>query len=126
MEVNHHGTRYLMTVERESGRTTVFVEKGEVTVYAGGDSLRLKPLEAAQAVPGGVLVKLNLSTASVQDYSRVIRTHHTELWQQFRPWWQSPWFYGSVATGSGIAGLQALKSSSGDDNLAKGTITVNW
>lgn len=126
MDVKHHGTRYMMTVEKEKARTTVFVEEGEVTVYANGDSLRLKPLEAAQALPGGVLIKLDLSTAGAQNYSRVIRTHHTELWRQFRPWWQSPWFYGSVAMGGATAGIIALATTQDDDNLAKGTIIVNW
>jgi hypothetical protein len=58
MEVKHHGTRYLMMVERGSGRTTVFVEEGEVTVFTSGDSLLLIPMDAAQAVPGGALAKV--------------------------------------------------------------------
>jgi len=125
MEVKHHGTRYLMTVEKESGRTIVFVEKGEVTVYAGGDSMRLKPMEAAQALPGGALTKLGLSVQETGNYLRLIRVNHIELWSHFRPFWQKPWFYIPAAVGTGVAIWQLLKPSS-DDNQAKGTITVNW
>lgn len=127
MEVKHHGTRYLMTVEKGSGRTTVFVEEGEVTVFARGDSLRLKPLEAAEAVPGGALAKINLSAQETTKYLRLIRTNHIELWRHFKPWWQSPWFYvpAAVGTAVGVAIWPSPKPTP-DDNQAKGTITVSW
>ncbi len=127
MEVRHHGTRYLMTVEKETGRTFLFVDKGEVTVFAGEDSLRLKSLEAVQALPGGLLEKINLSSSSIQKISQLMRTNHNVLWRQFKPWWQSPYFLGSAAvTVGGIAAWQLLKPPPDDDNLAKGTITVYW
>jgi hypothetical protein len=126
MEVKHHGTRYLMTVEKGSGRTTVFVEEGEVTVFARGDSLRLKPMEAAQAVPGGAPAKVNLSAQETSKYLRLIRTNHIELWSHFKPWWQSPWFYVPAALSVGVAAWQWPDPSPENDNRAKGTITVSW
>ncbi len=125
MEVKHHGTRYMMTVERGSGRTTVFVDEGEVTVFAGGDSLLLKPMDAAQAVPGEAPARLNLSPQETARYLRLIHTNHIELWSHFRPFWQKPWFWVPAAVGTGVAAWQLLKPPP-DDNQAQGTITVSW
>jgi hypothetical protein len=114
-----------MTVERGSGRTTVFVEEGEVTVFAGGDSLLLKPMDAAQAVPGGAPARVILSPQETARYLRLIQTNHIELWSHFSPFWQKPWFWVPAAVGTGVVAWQLLKPPP-DDNQAQGTITVSW
>lgn|GEM_PF-3252416 len=127
MELTPSGTRYLMTVDRETGRTFVFVEEGEVIAVASGDTLHLRPMDAAQALPGGALEKVSLSVQETSTYLRQIRTNHIELWKHFRPWWQSPWFFGAAAAGAGVFAWKVWPiPSSDDDNQARGTITVSW
>ncbi len=127
MTVIPRNTRYHMRVEKESQRTFVFVEEGEVEVIAGGKTLLLHSFEAAQALPGGVPLKVNLSTVSVDRYSNLVEYHDYELWNRgILAALEKPMLYILTAAGGVVGVLLASPSSKPKKNKAKGTISVTW
>lgn len=119
LEVIAHGTRYLMTVDEQTGRTFVFVDQGDVTVIGNRDTLRLRPLDAVQALPGGFLQKVNLSIQETNSYLRLIKNNHTKFVS--RLWWKH-WYLIAPAVGGTVFGAyQVFKPP---DKTVRGSINV--
>jgi hypothetical protein len=77
-------------------------------------------------LPGQALVMLNLSPQNLSQYHRIIRFNHSELWSQFRPWWQNWYVLAPAGAAAGATGAYFLIKKDGNKGTVNGDVFVRF